>query len=217
LSVALTTSAMVIAGSIAYRAFAVASPKRATSQPTFINEWTSVLPQGIRVGDSSAAVTILEFADLECPACRAYHSTLTQLLEEYRRDVAVVYVSFPLTIHRFADGAARAADCAARVGRFREWIEVVYRKQDSLGLKSWGAFAQEAGIQDTAAIQRCAVDRRPVARIASGVAFGREIGVTGTPTVLINGWRYYGAPTKEELTKAVERLLKGKKPFGKAD
>ena len=185
----------------------------AAAAPTHISEWRRVLPFGIRVGDAAAPVTIVEFADLECPSCRNLHETLRQVLAERPREIAVVYVSYPISFHRFALGAARGAECAAAIGRFSEWIDAVYRKQDSLGLKSWGSFAHEAGIRDSASLARCAIDPRPVAKIDSGKAVGGEFGVTGTPTVLINGWRIRGVPTRDQLGKIIDSILKGDAPF----
>jgi protein-disulfide isomerase len=216
-SIALTVSSIVIAAAVAHRSFGVprAAPNGLVpaAAPTHIPEWTKVLPYGIRVGDTSAAITIVEFADLECPSCRAFHETLRELLAEHAGQIAAVYVSYPISFHRFALGAARGAECAAAVGRFTEWLDVVYRKQDSLGLKSWGSFAHEAGIRDSASLSRCAMDPRPIVRIDSGKALGREFGVTGTPTLLVNGWRLRGVPSKEDLRKVIDAVLSGKPPF----
>ncbi len=158
-------------------------------------------------------MTIVEFVDLECPACRAFHVTLEEVLRTHPQDVSLLYVAYPLPIHRFALGAARAAECAHRYGRFREWVDVVYDKQDFLGLKSWGAYAKEAGLPDTATISGCATDPTPVGRIEGGLALGKKIHVMGTPTVIVNGWRFQYPPTKEELTNVVEAIAKGEGPF----
>lgn len=116
-------------------------------------------------------------------------------------------------MHRFAMGAARGAECAEKVGKFGEWVDLVYSKQDSLGLKSWGAFALEAGISDTATISRCATDPAPVTRIEAGRAFGDRLHVRGTPTVIVNGWLLPYTPSEEELEKMIEEFAKGKIAF----
>lgn len=168
---------------------------------------------GIRVGDSAAAATIVEFADLECPACRAFHMTLEEVLKKHPNDLSLVYVAYPLPMHRFALGAARAAECAHRYGRFREWVDVVYDKQDSLGLKSWGSYAKEAGLPDTVAISKCATDPTPVGRIQAGLALGNKIRITGTPTVIVNGWRFHYTPNGHELTNVIEAIAEGRVPY----
>lgn len=125
----------------------------------------------------------------------------------------MLYVPFPLAQHRFAASAARGAECAAQHQRLDAWLDVVYRKQDSLGLKSWGAFAAEAGLTDTAVIARCASSPARVARIDAGRAWGQALDVTGTPTVIVNGWRLPGTPTDAELHRIVDELLAGRPPF----
>jgi protein-disulfide isomerase len=90
---------------------------------------------------------------------------------------------------------------------------VVYNGQDSLGLKSWGTYAKEAGLADTAAISKCATDPSPVSRIEAGVALGHKLRITGTPTVLVNGWRFHYPPTEEELKNVIDRIAKGRVPF----
>ena len=136
-------------------------------------------------------------------------------MKAHPHDVSLLYVAYPLPMHRFALVAARAAECAYHYGRLREWVDEVYDKQDSLGLKSWGSYALEAGLPDTAAVSKCARDPAPVARIQAGMALGDKIHITGTPTVIVNGWRFFYPPTEQDLTKAVEAIAKGKAPFGK--
>ncbi|HEX6630758.1 MAG TPA: thioredoxin domain-containing protein, partial [Gemmatimonadaceae bacterium] len=178
-----------------------------------ISSWEEAFTAGTRVGDEAAAVTIVVLSDLECPACRAFESTLHEVLGDHDADVSTVYVPFPLPMHRFALGAARGAECANAVGKFREWLSVVYQGQDSLGLKSWGAYAASAGIADTAAISRCAADPAPVPRIEAGREFAQRIGATGTPTILVNGWRLPAPPTAGELHRVVDAFKRGKVPF----
>jgi protein-disulfide isomerase len=182
----------------------------------FLPSWRDALPIGITVGATSAPVKIVEFADLECPGCRALHSTLEKVLKERSGRVSLTYVSFPLPQHRFALGAARGAECADHLGRFREWANVIFDNQDSLGLKSWADYARDAGISDTAAIQACAIDSKPVPRIEAGIALGQKIHVAFTPTVIVNGWRYPYTPTKADLEAMIDTLQIDKRPVATA-
>jgi hypothetical protein len=120
----------------------------------------------------------------------------------------MVFVHFPLPIHRFAVQAAQATECASLKGRFLNFIDAVYRKQDSLGLKSWGSYALEAGIVDTAAIARCAHDSTPFKRVEAGRELGLRWQILGTPTVIINGLRYASPPTKREIDRVIRRAGK---------
>ena len=207
----LTTAATALALIAVRREFFPGREARsvASEPPTFEAAWKDAVAAGIRVGDSTARATIVVFSDLECPACRAFHQTTRRLLQENAKNVSVVFVHFPLPTHRFAVQAAQAAECASASGRFVNFIDAVYAKQDSLGLKSWGSYAREAGIADTAAIARCASDPAPVKRVEAGRELALRWELLGTPTVIINGLRYTNPPTKDELNRVIRDVLKG--------
>jgi protein-disulfide isomerase len=215
LSLILSVSAATIAGSVLWREFRAPTPAAAILggrlEPEFVRGWEEALGIGIRVGEASARVTIVEFSDLECPACGRFQEIVREALQQYPGDVSLVFVHMPLQGHRFAMQAARAVDCAESMGRFFPLLDVVFSKQDSLGLKSWGSFAREAGISDSAAISACARDTRPVSRIDAGLALGKKLEISGTPTVFVNGWRFLG-PTKDELGRAIKAVLRGDAP-----
>lgn len=212
LSALLTVSAIVIAGVLLRREFATtpAAATAATREPVEVAQWMEVLSAGVRIGDPSAPVTIAAFSDFECPFCRRFHDDLTRLKARHGDRMSFVFVHFPLERHRFARPAARAAECAQRAGRFGPFLDVVFAQQDSLGLKPWGRYAHDAGIADTAFIQRCATDTAHVARIEAGVELGARVGIPGTPTIMVNGWRLPGVPAEERLSEVVSDLLAGK-------
>jgi protein-disulfide isomerase len=173
----------------------------------FEPDWQDALPHSIRVGDSLAAITIVVFSDLECPACASFHQPARAILRKHKKDVSLAFVHFPLAMHRFAIQAAQAAECASTAGHFEAFIDVVYAKQDSLGLKTWGSYAHEAGIRDTAAITACARQAVPVERVEAGRELGLRWALTGTPTVIINGRRYASAPSSHEIERVARELL----------
>jgi protein-disulfide isomerase len=121
--------------------------------------------------------------------------------------VALVFVHYPLPSHRFAIPAARAVECAAAQGRAPQLIGALYAKQDSIGMKSWASYGSEAGLADTAGLSRCASGSSVPKRIDSGHDLGVKLKVTGTPTVLVNGWRYGRAPDNAELEQIIQNVL----------
>lgn len=86
-------------------------------------------------------------------------------------------------------------------------VDVLFRKQDSLGLKPWAGYATEAGVPDTAAFNACASTTTATARIDEGLRIGNAIGVRGTPTIVVNGWKFPLAPDEGELNKRIKSLL----------
>ena len=133
-----------------------ASSKRATIQTAresrMVKDWQQYALAGHRMGSASAPVTIVEFADFECPACRRF---VTKALDPVRREfpdqVSVVFRHWPLTYHHFAYPAARAAECAGAQGRFEAFYNSLYKSQDSLGVKTFDDFAATSGVPDLSA------------------------------------------------------------------
>lgn len=216
-NVVLIVVAVAIGGSVVRREFfpPARQARSVASTPTFTSSWKEALPIGVAVGDPGALMKVVVISDLECPFCSRFHEVMKDVMQHHGRDVQMVFVHHPLSMHRFALPAARAVECASASGRFSELLDVVYRKQDSLGLKPWGEYALEAGIADTGSITRCAADRSKVPRIEAGSAFAQSIGANATPAVMVNGWLFgSGPPTVGQLEDALDSLKKGAKPFG---
>lgn len=207
-SVAIGIAAVVIAASVARNSFF--PPRSATPAGVFEampkaspEDWSEALALGHRYfGANAAPVKVVEFVDLECPACRRFHASLREALAAVdSTQIQVVLVHFPLPNHRFALPSARALECAAETGAVARFVDAVYSMQDSLGLVGWGAFARQAGISDTVRIRDCAQRPDAVSRIESSIALGNRMGVLGTPTVFVNGVPL-GAPSREALEEA---------------
>jgi protein-disulfide isomerase len=129
---------------------------------------------------------------------------------KYGERVALSYIHFPINGHRFAIPAARAAECADAEHKFGALHDVLFDKQDSLGLKSWNSYAQEAGIRDIPGFERCVTTLTDLVRVNRGRSLGGAMNVHGTPDVMVNGWRFASPPTPNELMDAVDSVLKHK-------
>ncbi len=141
---------------------------------------------GRTIGDTAASIKVIEFADFECPYCKKFDKTMHAITAHYGLAVSRVFVELPLRMHRFAVPAARAAECAASQGRFAEIHDVLFGKQDSLGLKSWLSYVPGTrGFLDTARFVKCIADTARIAAVDRGIALARKLGLTGTPTVIL--------------------------------
>jgi protein-disulfide isomerase len=80
------------------------------------------------------------------------------------------------------------------------------------GARSWEDFARDAGVPDLKAFTRCAAGTKPIFRVEEGVRLAKEFGLGGTPTVIVNGWKFVGGPPEKILSDAIDRLLEGKPP-----
>lgn len=217
-SVLLALAALVIAGSVAYRTFqheGVRAESEVASAPEPVDDslWTAMLSLGsLLAGSQNAPAAVVEFSDLECPACRGFQGTLEAFARDREGDVRVLYIPFPLPYHRFATAPANAAECADSLGMLAQWVNTIYAYQDSLGLKPWASLAASAGIRDSIGIQACATRRETAPRVRSALALGARIGPIGTPTVIVNGMRFLATPTRGQLDSAVDAALRSIPP-----
>jgi protein-disulfide isomerase len=208
---AIVVTAIVVCSTVVRREFSERTPKGnivafSNPAPTFVPDWKSFYAAGELIGDSTSKVTIIEFSDFECPFCKRFHNSYAEVKKKYGRKVSLLFVHAPITSHRFAMPAARAAECAREQSRFVEYVDVIFAKQDSLGLKSWMAYAADAGVADSGRFRVCNESDKQVSRIVKGLELSAKIGLQGTPTILINGWRY-SRPPLDSLDRIVARLV----------
>jgi predicted DsbA family dithiol-disulfide isomerase len=138
-------------------------------------------------GPASAPVTIVEFSDFECPFCGALFPALKALEKSHPDSVRVVYRHFPLTkVHPYAQKAAEASLCADEQGRFWQMHDSLFGFQQDLTVESLKLRARELGL-DVDAFTRCLESGRQAARVAKDVEEGVRAGVSGTPTLFVNG------------------------------
>jgi protein-disulfide isomerase len=209
-SAILTVSAVAIAVVLVHRELSPARPEAPfAAPPSRVKNWSQVLASGTLMGRIDAPVKIVEFGDFECPFCRKFATAYEGVKQAFGSNVTLVFVDDPLTMHRFAAPAARAAQCAASQGRFDAFYKVVYQKQDSLGLKPWSSFAYDAQVPDTTRFTKCNQASGPVHTVVLGKALATKLGVNGTPTILINGWRLSSPPDDSTLEHVVAGTLHG--------
>jgi protein-disulfide isomerase len=192
--------------------FATSASVPRAQKTTQVSDWEHYVGNGSRIGQTSAEVQLLEFADFECPYCRAFHDSFKAVEANHPGHIALTYVHFPIAGHRFALPAARMAECARDQDRFPEMYDELFEGQDQFGLKPWDDYATAAGVPDIAAFDACIKKTDPVPRVEEGKALGAKLDVQGTPTIVINGWKLGRPPNEQELDGMVKRILAGKSP-----
>jgi protein-disulfide isomerase len=167
-------------------------------------------------GDSTSLVTVVEYADFACLNCARAFPLLVRYLEEFTGTLRLVFRHFPLGWeHPDSALAARAAEAAARQGKFWEMHDELFRNPGLLHREALHAHAASAGLD----LGRFSVDLDDpsiVARIERDVASGRASSVNATPTFFLDGARYANSRNVEGLRQAIfdaamrntERLLK---------
>jgi protein-disulfide isomerase len=179
------------------------------STPQHIAGWQRYSAAGQRSGAARPSVTIVEFADFQCPFCAAASDYLNGLQRRYPSEIAVVYRHYP--IHQFATTAAVASECAGDVGAFQQLHDLFYSQKDAIGKRPWMSFASSAGVSDTARFARCMADPTVVARVVRDTLAASQLGIHGTPTFLINDLKVRGFPGVETMNMYVAEELRRSK------
>jgi len=142
-------------------------------------------------GPANAPLTIVEFADFECPYCGGLYKTLKVVEQSYPEKIRFVYRHFPLTtMHPHAQKAAEASLCANDQNRFWEFYDSMFSNQEKLSVDDLKKRAVDMKM-DTAAFNTCLDSGAKAVAITKDVEEGRAAGVSGTPAMFING-RFMG-------------------------
>jgi protein-disulfide isomerase len=142
-------------------------------------------------GPKDAPVTVVEFGDLQCPACKAAQPTIEALVAA-EPNVRFVFQNFPLEMHNWAAKGAAYADCVGRASNdaFWKFIAKTYETQSDITAENADekltALADGAGVKG-ADIAACATKPETKARVDASLALGKSVDVSGTPTLFING------------------------------
>jgi protein-disulfide isomerase len=157
-------------------------------------------------GAADAAVTLVEFADYECPYCQQAQPILDRLEAEYKGKMAFVYKDYPLPMHSHAQKAAEAARCAGVQGKYWEYHDILLKKK-GLEIADLKADAGELGL-NTAAFDKCLDSGEQAAAVRASYDEATQKGIEGTPGFFVNGRFLNGMPTYEGMRQAIEEELK---------
>ena len=138
------------------------------------------------LGPEDAPVELIIFTDFQCPYCAKVAPTLNQLHEINGKDLKVVFKNFPLSFHKMSFKAATAALIAGESGKFWLFHDQLMAQSDSITDESILEIAVDLGF-NKAMFEEKMKDPRWISRIQKDIQDGRKAGVTGTPTLLING------------------------------
>jgi protein-disulfide isomerase len=157
-------------------------------------------------GDPNGAVTLVEYADFECPYCGRAEPTIRELLGmEHKGGLRYVFRHLPLQdVHPHAQLAAEASEAAAAQGAFWPMHDTLMAHQGELDLDDLHRYAEELEL-DADRLEEEVRTRAYLERVSEDVASADSSGVSGTPTFFINGRRHQGVYDIEALTKAIRR------------
>ena len=143
------------------------------------------------LGDSKAAVTVIEFSDTECPFCKRFHETMQEVMKNYKGKVAWVYRHFPLdAIHSKARKEAEATECAAELGgnvAFWKYLDRIFEvtpTNNGLDPEELPKIAKYAGL-NVAEFNKCLESGKYAQAVEDQYQDGLAAGVQGTPHSIV--------------------------------
>jgi len=184
----------------------VASASGRPAVPENVEDWQSLLrPHNATQGPEDAEIVLIEFSDFQCPFCKRFtDGTRRELVEEFAGDVRWVFKHVPLEqIHPQAMGAAIAAQCARREGRFWEVHDRLFAQPDALSVEELIRVGESLGLSRSYA--DCVRNEETRQEVEQDVEDAFEIGIQGTPTFVINGKVLVGAQSARAFRAAFEQ------------
>ena len=167
----------------------------------------TVIGTGPNRGASNAKVTIVEFADFQCPFCSKSSEVVDQVMAAYPGQVRLVYRHFPLSFHKDAPKAAEASLCANQQGKFWQYHDALYAHQDALSVDDLKGHALALGL-DLKRFEACLDSSEMKPAVASDQQEGERLGVSGTPAFFVNGYLLSGAQPEEKFRHIIDRELR---------
>ncbi|MCA9621941.1 MAG: thioredoxin domain-containing protein, partial [Myxococcales bacterium] len=161
-------------------------------------------------GSRTAAVTIVEYSDFQCPYCSKVGPTMKALKEKYGPEkLRIVWKNFPLPFHKQALPAQEAAEAVFQLGgseAFWKFHDLAFANQRELTPENFKAWATQAGV-DAAAFATKVNDPAVKAKVQEDIDSGQPLGVRGTPAFFINGKFLSGARPQAQFEQEVDAQL----------
>ena len=168
------------------------------------------------LGDPKSPVTIVEFSDFECPFCKRMADTLEkEVMTKEGGKVHVVYRYFPLPMHPWAKDAAEIAECVQMQQPEAFWAmhDYFFQNQQNLhpdDMKQQAmTFATTLKGIDQKQFSSCVDRELALGPVTQDQQLGQKMGVRGTPALYINGVRFDGARSGDEINRLVEQAVRG--------
>jgi protein-disulfide isomerase len=156
-------------------------------------------------GGESAAVTLVEYGDYECPHCGRAYPIVKKVQKHFGKQVRFVFRNFPLTeMHPNAEFAAETSEFAGAHEKFWEAHDLLFENQGRLGGELYAELAQRLDLS-SAELASALEKREFAAKVHADFSGGVRSGVNGTPTFFINNQRHDGPFDYEDLVTAISK------------
>lgn len=162
-------------------------------------------------GNKEAKVALVEFSDYQCPACKAAYQDVERIVEEYGDQIFFVYRQFPLQIHKNAKVASYAALAAQMQGKYWEMHLKLFDKQEewsdhSNARDKFADYAKELNL-DVEKFKSDMNSNDVYSTVENEITEGIKIGINSTPSFFINGQKYPGVLTYNQMKSIIDSEL----------
>lgn len=170
----------------------------------------NILPDDAAQGSSNAPILMIEFSDFQCPFCKRFvDETYPQIKKNYidTGKVRFIFRHVPLDFHEFAAQAALAAECADDQEKFWEYHDVLFKNQNALDVDHLKKYAAELNL-DAKKFDDCVNSAKHAKRVATDMTYAASVGISGTPTFIINGFVVSGAQPYDVFKAVLDAELR---------
>lgn len=163
-------------------------------------------------GNPDAPITVVEYSDFQCGYCARAANEVADFLKDYQGKVRLFYKQFPLSFHKWAEDASIASLCVYDQAndKFWELHDAIFEKQGEIKVadarETFAEMARKLGV-DMKKYNQCVESEETKRRVASEMDEGRSIGVSGTPTFVVDGFVISGGANMKAIRNAVDYRL----------
>jgi len=186
--------------------------KRAQQQQAFLQQMKAnpamVIGESPTQGAASQELVLLMFSDFQCPYCQKAHATVKAFMAKHRDRVTLVYKHLPLAVHAQAYPAALATWAADRQGKFWEYGDALFERQDNLGEEVYRQTAKSLQL-DLEQFERDRNSEAAKRAIGADLRMAEALAIGGTPFFALNGEVIRGAVDLAEFEQALAKAVEG--------
>lgn len=177
------------------------------SKPLDISEKDIVKEKSQVLGSRDAKVTIVEFSDFQCPACKAAHPIVKEVIKQYGDKILFAYRHFPIvTAHTRALKAAEASEAAGEQGKFWEYHDLLFANQEDMEDNDLINYARKLNL-NMKKFEDSLNSGKFKDKVTGDMDDGGKFGVTGTPTFFINGQKHQGVLQLDQFKSLIDMEL----------
>jgi protein-disulfide isomerase len=157
-------------------------------------------------GAEDGKAVLVEFADYQCPHCARANEVLKKVQEQFKDDLKIVFLDFPINRSGISRKIAEGAACAGKQDKFWEYHDLAFSDQRALNDAAMAGLAEKLKL-DMDEFNKCIESDYPEQQVKRGQDEGQRLGVDSTPTLFLNGHRLHLHDMEKDLPEEIKAVL----------